>query len=61
MAYVMLENQPATAHNAAAALDAYHSSAAVLHKLSEIYDTKTLLKMLNDIGVQMWNRTHLKK
>jgi len=61
MAYVMLENQPATAHNTAAALDAYHSSAAVLRKLSEIYDTKTLLKMLNDIGVQMWNRTHLKK
>ncbi len=61
MAYVMLENQSAMAQCAPSGHGAPDSSVAILRKLSEIYDTKTVLQVLNDAGVQKWNRTHLKR
>lgn len=61
MAYVMLENQSAMAQCAPSGHDACDPSVTVLRKVSEIYDTKTVLQLLNDVGVQSWNRTHLKR
>ncbi len=61
MAYVMLENQSAMAQCAPSGHGAPDSSVAILRKLSEIYDTKTVLQVLNDAGIQKWNRTHLKR
>lgn len=61
MAYLMLENQSAMAQCAPSGNGAPDSFVAILRKLSEIYDTKTVLQVLNDAGVQKWNRTHLKR
>ncbi len=61
MAYVMLENQSAMAQCAPSGHDACDPSVTILRKVSEIYDTKTVLQLLNDVGVQPWNRTHLKR
>ncbi len=57
----MLENQSAMAQCAPSGHDACDPSVTVLRKVSEIYDTKTVLQLLNDVGVQSWNRTHLKR